>query len=232
MPKIYFEQLRPDLDIPKPTPSAYGLPDWWKNMDRYTMHNFRRIGTVKNCPGISDIMYSGYTFYLPTNIYVDASGPYIKYEFENFGLKREEQSSFILGGHVRKQTAGYEAIEDFHLDILKIQTFWGVRTEKGYSTIFTHPWHRMELPFLTSSAIVDTDNLPTRSYYNFHFKRGFTGVIEKGTPMLQAFPYKRESWESEIVEPDVENMKEIDFNLKKISPNPYKRIYWQRKKYV
>ena len=231
MPKIYFEQMRPDLNIPKPTPSSYALPDWWKGMDRYIMHNYRKIGTAKNCPAISDIMHSGYTLYLPTDVFIDTSDSYIKYDFENFGLRHEERSTFIMGGHIRKQTQGYEAMQDYHQDVVKIQLFWGVRTDGGYSTMFTHPWHRMELPFYTSPAIVDTDNLPTRSHYNFHFKNNFVGVIPKGTPMLQIFPYQRESWESEIVEPDTKNMKEIDFNLKKISPNPYKRIYWQRKKY-
>lgn len=231
MPKIYFEQIRPDLDIPKPSPSVYASPDWWKNMERYTMHKFRRIGTAKNCPGISDIMYSGYTFFSPADIYVDATGPYIKYDFENFGLLNHEKHSFIMGGHIRKQTEGYEALEDYHQDIVKIQTFWGIKTEKGYSTLYAHPWHRMELPFFTSPAIVDTDNFPTKSHYNFYFKKDFKGVIPKGTPLLQIFPFKREEWESEIVESFEENENDVYSNLRRISPNPYKRLYWERKKY-
>jgi hypothetical protein len=232
MPTIYFESMRPDLDIPQPTPSIHALPVWWKSMDRYVMHSFEKIPTIKNCPGIIDIMYSGYTLYLPTNIYIDASQPYIQYDFDNFGLKKQDFANFMLRGHLRKQTEKYVAAQDFHLDVIKINTFWGIKTDKGYSTMFFHPWHRMDLPFYTSPAIVDTDDFPARDKYNFHFKKDFVGMVPKGTPILQMFPYKRQEWESKIVELDIKNMQQTFINLKKTVLNSYKKNYWKRKKYT
>ena len=73
---------------------------------------------------------------------------------------------------------------------------WSIETPKGFSLLFTHPLNRMELPFVTMSGIVDTDEYECPVNLPFLIREGFMGVIPKGTPIAQVIPIKREKWSS------------------------------------
>ena len=46
-------------------------------------------------------------------------------------------------------------------------------------------------------GVIDTDTLNTGSNAPFVLRKNFAGLIPKGTPMFQIFPFKRESWVAE-----------------------------------
>jgi hypothetical protein len=53
--------------------------------------------------------------------------------------------------------------------------------------------------FLQIPAVVDTDSktmAPTP--FPMWIKEGFEGIVEKGTPLAQVIPFKRESWSHEV----------------------------------
>jgi hypothetical protein len=89
----------------------------------------------------------------------------------------------------------------------------------------------MDLPFYSVSAIVDTDTFPTRLPYAFFIKKGFSGVIPRGTPILTVFPFKRETWESEIVEYDKRDSEKNFSLIWSVFSQGYKKIFWNRKRY-
>jgi len=91
--------------------------------------------------------------------------------------------------------------------------------------------HRNDLPFYSVSAIVDTDKFPTRDPYAFFIKRGFKGIIHRGTPMLQVIPFKREDWSMSIVEPNGKGYAINQQKMGSVFSQPYKKLFWQRKKY-
>ena len=239
MPKIYFEELFDELGCPHPEPAVHSFPKWFKNMPRF--YNVdpnrdvpkREFGSIRDCPAVNDAMSFGYTLYLPGDVFIDATGPNLRYDTGSFGNgSRIQDAGFsFVTEHDPIQTSEYQSMFDFHKQTLKWQTFWGVKTESGYSTLFVHPMHRNDLPFYCVSAIVDTDKFPTRDPYAFFIKKGFKGIIHRGTPMLQVFPFKREDWSMSIVEPDGKSYAINQQKMGSVFSQPYKKLFWQRKKF-
>jgi hypothetical protein len=79
---------------------------------------------------------------------------------------------------------------------------WVIKTPPGWSCLITHPISYPDLPFKVITGIVDTDRLDTDINTPIVFKKGFEGIIEKGTPMFQMIPLKRSNWESEVIKGD------------------------------
>lgn len=239
MPKIYFEELFYELGCPKPEPAIKAMPRWFKDIPRFYNVDpnrdvpVREFGSIRDCPAVNDAMSFGYTIYLPADVFIDATKDEIRFDTGTFGNgSRIHDAGFdFVTRHDPIQTSEYRSMFDFHGETLKWQTYWGVRTEEGYSSLFVHPFHRNDLPFYSVTAIVDTDKFPTRDPYAFFIKKGFKGIVHRGTPILQVFPFKREDWQMEIVEPDG---KMFNINQQKIGSvfsQPYKKLFWQRKKF-
>jgi hypothetical protein len=79
-----------------------------------------------------------------------------------------------------------------------------MRTPKGYSTLFTAPFHHYDLPFQCLPAVVDTDNHPIPVNFPFLLRKGFEGIIPSDTPIIQAIPFKRDDWESNFLKEPLE----------------------------
>jgi hypothetical protein len=239
MPNIYFEEMFSELGCPKPEPAIKALPKWFKDIPRYVNIDpnreipSREFGTIRACPAVNDSMTAGYMLYLPGDIYIDATKEEVTFNVGTFGNgSRIHDAGFeLITAHDPISTKDYRSAFDFHEQSLKWQTYWGVRTDEGYSTLFTHPFHRNDLPFYCVSAIVDTDKFGTRSPYAFFIKKGFKGIIPRGTPMMQVIPFKREDWQMEIVEPDGKDYAINQQKIASVFTQPYKRLFWQRKKY-
>jgi hypothetical protein len=239
MPNIYFEELFEELGCPKPTPAINAFPKWFKDMPRYFDIDpnaeipQREPGTIRACPAVNDAMSFGYMLYLPADIFIDATGDEVRYNTGNFGNgSRIYDAKFEpIKTHDPVSTSGYQSMFEFHEMSMKWQTYWGVKTDEGYSTLFIHPFHRTDLPFYSITAIVDTDKFPTRDPYAFFIKKGFKGVIHRGTPMLQVIPFKREDWTMEIVPPDGKSYQINQQKIMSVFTQPYKKLFWQRKKF-
>lgn len=239
MPNIYFEELFKELGVPRPEPAIKHFPKWFKDMPRFFSDNHvgdvptREFGTIRDCPAVNDAMSFGYTLFLPCDIFIDATGDEVRYDTGLFGSgSRIEDAGFHpITVHDPLATAHYRAMFDFHPQTLKWQTYWGVKTDEGYSTMFIHPIHRNDLPFYSVTAIVDTDKFATRNPYAFFIKSGFKGVLQRGTPMLQVIPFKREEWNMEITEPDGSDYHRSQQQIASVFTQPYKRLFWQRKKF-
>jgi hypothetical protein len=108
---------------------------------------------------------------------------------------------------------------------------WSIKTPKGYSSIFTHPINRVDLPFYTLGGVVDTDGWGDAGSHPFLLKKGWEGIIEKGTPIIQVIPFKRENWLSDI---DNTMTKEYDKQIGKRDSylkDYYKNFIWSSKSY-
>jgi hypothetical protein len=105
------------------------------------------------------------------------------------------------------------------------------KTPKEYSILITHPLNRHELPFVTLSGIVQSDQVLQTGNLPFFIKDGYSGVVEAGTPIAQIIPIKNNSWK-------IENNKELkvigeEMNNKtrRIFGGWYKKNIWTRKEY-
>lgn len=187
------------LDIaPKPVPSSYNIPIWFKNTPSY-INDKKDIdvysdpnSTIKKCMPLVDVMTAGYQIVLPCDIWVYNEGEnQIKFQWA------WENLEFITG--TRKEQYPYYPIPDgYYSQAFKWINFWTIKTPKKWSCIFTHPLHHDDLPFKCLSSIVDTDKYPSPVHFPFFLKKNFSGLIPKGTPLMQVIPFKREHFKSEF----------------------------------
>lgn len=241
--KIKFVANRPWLNedsASKPGPIIKTLPDWYRNAERY--HTDPVTGkpleapviggkspTFKACPAVFDVMGSGYTYKTPCDIqfFEDAGGniqaKVLDEQYKDFLQERMPMYQFIHPpGYHEKHYAWFAD--------------WAVELPEGYSALYTQPMNRFELPFLTTSGIVDNDKVHLPGTMPFFILKGVTGILPAGTPYAQIIPFKREHWESEvIVSLPFEEMKnknlENSARYRKPDGGVYQKEVWERRKY-
>lgn len=221
----------------KPTPTAKAIPAWYKDADRYAMRpdgepwtapDGGRVVTWKACPALYDIMTTGYVYRTPCDIefYMNDAGVIsariLDDQYKDFVNARDPMPQFeVPWGYYEHHFAWWAD--------------WAVELPSGYSAIYSQPFNRFDLPFLTTSGIIDNDKVSLPGTMPFFIPKGFTGVIPAGTPYAQIIPFKREDWKTELV---IENPAELytknmanSFKYRKPSGGVYQRDVWERRKY-
>jgi hypothetical protein len=221
-----------------PKPIIKLMPDWFRKADRYAKdqnNNFiigpdkGKIPTWKACPALFDIMSTGYSLNTPCDIEffkdfngkIDAKVSNLKYL--SFIQKRVPMPQFVHPeGYYQEHFAWFGE--------------WQVRLPKGYSAIYSTPFNRYDLPFLSTSGIIDADKVYQPGSYPFFVKDGFTGIVPAGTPFIQIIPFKRENWISEIIEENDQNKiqkeyQENSFIYRVPDGGVYKKNIWEQRSY-
>jgi hypothetical protein len=182
-----------------PSPAKKNTPKWFLDASKYwTDENnkpmtfppdYKKGPGFKSCPALHDVFSSGYMFTTPCDIAVSKIGDvvYIQPEkdFKGFCDGRPHMGEFHYPDGYYKQS--------YHW-----YPNWGFTLPEGYSALVIHPINHFELPFLTTSGIIDSDRYGPPGLIPFFIKNTFQGIIKKGTPYAQIFPYKREEWTSEV----------------------------------
>jgi len=178
---------------PRPTPAYNSRPNWYEKMPSYINgkkevdENGDPTSTMKKCMPLFDMMTAGYHITLPCDIWVKNDGV-------NVIFKPSSDDLNLVSGHPKEQYQHYPIDNSYYDFVFKWFNNWIVNTEKGWSCLFVHPYHYDDLPFHTFSGMVDTDKHPTPVNFPFIFKKDFTGLIPKGTPIVQIIPFKREKF--------------------------------------
>ena len=236
--KLQFEPFDKEAELlfEKPKPAAKSIPSWYKDMATY-MDGEREIGlskdgvavsnlTLKGCSPFLDALTSGYIFELPFDL---------EFRKESGGMRvRWATNVNLIGSHGPEQAPGLPAPFGGNESLFKWRPGWRISTPKGYSALFTHPLNRHELPFRTFSGVVDTDMYELGVEFPFQlldtFDKNIT-ILEKGTPICQVIPFKRENWVSEQIPFDEDKNKLNGFKLKSKIVRSYKTQFWQKKTY-
>jgi hypothetical protein len=236
---LKFEPTHKDAELffSAPKPSSQSIPMWYRNMptrmDGDKEDGLSKYGnlssnlTLKGCSPFLDAMSSGYIFELPFDLE-------FRYDKERGVNVRWSTNVDFVGGHSLDQAPGLPAPFDGGKDILKWKPGWRVITPKGYSCLFTHPLNRNDLPFRTFSGIVDTDMYGLGVEFPFQLLESVKKdifILEKGTPICQVIPFKRDNWESSKVDFDENENKKNAFLLKSKISRSYKKQFWQKKTY-
>lgn len=238
MKNIEFISSVPDIIdvIEPPKPSKNFLPDWYKKSSSYIDKtqkipvfgkNSGSNHTFKKCIPILDSMSSGYMFGSPCDIYaIDPE--------ENDGT-RLSWGRFpfepLANNHPREQLEYYPAPHGYYGKMaFKWNFWWRIKTPPGYSCLFTHPFHRNDLPFQSLTGIVDTDVYETPILFPFFMREDFYGKIDKGTPVIQIIPFKRDSWKMKDRGFSEKVMKDSSRFFSYIG-DTYKKMFWQKKDY-
>lgn len=189
--------------LPDPIPAVKGLPDWYKKIPAFDAEHttVKDTGiTVKRCLPFLDALSAGYLLCAPCDINI---------RLYDGGQSAETNSGFpyeVIGSHKGFQNKGSP---DENRINLKFYTFWTVKTPPGYSALFTHPLNHPQNIFKSLSAVVDTDRYVSLVNMPFYMT-GPDGLytIEKGTPIAQVIPFKREKFEMVVRESTLDESKE------------------------
>ena len=183
----------------KPYPAVKKLPSWFLDMQPYEdipgypndgkLH-FRNRGanaTFKKCTPLLDGISAGYIVPLWADVMVENEDGVSKIYWKTIEniFQPHGQSSKLI-----EPPTGYQNL------VYKYINCWIPQTPPGYSCLITSPLGYQDLPFRAIPAIVDTDKSTLELVFPMWIKKDFEGIVEKGTPMIQIIPFKRDDWDS------------------------------------
>jgi hypothetical protein len=215
--------------------SKLHIPEWYKKSPQ-KIKKFEKTSlipnypnsttsTYKKCSPFLDAFTDGYIFSLSQDIEV---------------MLAEDGSSYIVwrtgflnpvSWHHEEQWEGLVKPKDCHNFLYKWENYFLIKTPRGYSTLFTHPHNRFDLPFNTLSGIVDTDKYNLAVQLPFFIKKDFTGIIKAGTPVAQMTFFKRNHWLRTVKKYNEMYIKKENFKFFSNIKRSYKNLIWQRKDY-
>lgn len=227
MEKFIFHPKNLEVEecVPAPQPAKNYYPDWMKKMEKsWTAPDGQIRFTATHCAPFTDTFTSGYIQELSSDLnlnFTEIEGKdAVTYSYDG-KYKIISQRKDIEGmPNYLPDFYGY-----YHLEF-SWESGWEPRTPDGYSTFYSHPANRLDLPFTTLSGIIDTDQWSVTGPVPFLVKKGFQGIIPKGTPIYQMNFIKREDWQSNISKFD---QGFIDMQLNKFGG--YKKNFWARKEF-
>jgi hypothetical protein len=215
----------------KPKPASQFIPSWWKQMESSIntesgVVNGTYNSTVKKCMPTFDIFSSGYIVSLPCDIVVS---------IDKFGDHHVKWfiTSEIIHTWNNDQVSTFEIDQEYDTKpVFKNMHGWTIKTPPGWSSYITHPVAYPNLPFRSISGIVDTDLLSYEINTPFTFKKNWTGILEKGTPMFQIIPFERSSWKAEYsFRTEQEHSYQRDILYSKIK-NAYGKYFREKKSFI
>ena len=212
---------------PKPFPASGLIPSWWKSAKPYTSGKFEMDGfdtnsSFKKCTPMLDALTSGYIFPLWSDVYVEQKNgmPSITW--------RVKRDVFQVHGF----DIGVEIPDGYSKLIFKYLNLWYPKMPKGYSILITQPFGYNNSQFKAIPGVMDSDLSPHELAPPVYIKEGFEGIIEKGTPMFQLTPIKRDDWDSEFTfYKDGEYERIQDRDILATIVNNYIKNFWQKKNY-
>ena len=219
------------LEIPKPAKNY--IPEWYKKEKFFAKKNSDTLDslseiTVKGCVPFLDTLTSGYMLELHQDIIVVKENNVVKIKW------RDGPAPLILrmsADEVKIFDSGIPTPIGCSDDHWAWRFYFAIKVPRGYSALITHPFNRYDLPFISSSGIID-EFTPFSGQFSFWLKEGFEGIIPKGTPIAQLFPFKRDDWKSEN---DKDLTGSLSFHshekLRTIGSGYYKKTFHRKKSY-
>lgn len=234
MKEIQFlpKTLDAEILVDVPTPARKSIPSWFSKMPAFhggkpnidQENGGTTNATVKMCIPMTDSFSMGYIQTTWTDIYVDHD------EDGNAKITLGTSEPPLL---TARSELTHTPSSEFYSTEFAWQSQWIPKVPKGYSVLYTHPLNRDDLPFLTFSGVVDSDDYHYELGANHPFllKKDFTGMIPRGTPMFQMIPFKRDDWKSKKVDYD-ETHELRASKIKQKFWGAYKDMFWKKKTFL
>ncbi|MDQ8728098.1 DUF6065 family protein [Bradyrhizobium sp. LHD-71] len=179
--------------LAEPVPARLALPEWFRRIpavDRSVLSATNNGLTVKRCMPFLDAMTLGYI--LPI-------GATVRLQITEQGRKIDAGWEFdrtMVSNHGSYQIVGHPLADR---PPMKFHNYWTIKTPPGWSCLFMAPLNRAGLPVEIIAGVVDTDTYA--SLINFPFiatAPDGVHIIEKGTPLVQVIPFRREEAELDL----------------------------------
>jgi Family of unknown function (DUF6065) len=186
-PRISFLCQPSDLGvIAEPRRAKTVLPDWFRKIAPVDLEHVG-VGdngiTIKRCMPFLDALATGWIMPLAADVRLE-----IKDEGKTVDAGWEFDRTMV-SNHSPHQVTDHP---NTPRPPLKFHNYWAIRTPPGWSCLFVPPLNRPNGVFEVLAGIVDTDTYSAHINFPF-FPIGADGVhtIEKGTPLVQVFPFRR-----------------------------------------
>lgn len=219
----------------KPKPAKSYTPQWYKDAPAYFFNGKKEKGariitganrqknlTFKHCVPLLDGMHAGYIVELQSDIQcsVNKDKDYLLEWLpnENIFSTHGDNTEFITPPY------GYhKRVVKYHWDTVP-------KTPKGYSSLIMKPLAYNDLKLHAVPAIVDTDKNNQSFDIPMWVAKDFKGIINKGTPLAQIIPFKRDNWTS-LYELDLSLKDNHEKGFLSVIKGHYRNNVWQSKKY-
>ena len=227
----FYAANSPAADVQPPIPSGTRLPSYLRSIPAPTRSQpiFDESGeyetNVRACAPFLDAVSAGWTQYSWSDVYIDVNGAEIHYYFSDNQVP------------VMKHRQMHPEMAQAYSEYLPVECMWisqwQPQTPAGYSLLITHPLNRPDLPFLTTSGIIDADvfTVEGNGQVPFYLRAGFSGLIPAGTPLYQLIPIRRAEWERELVAHDDKRRPRTMRRIRRYFTGGYRREFLQRKNY-
>lgn len=233
---LSFISSMPEGSSLPPEPSYRKIPQWYKDLTTYgssnDLANLEPINdrggdgsnvSTKLCLPFQDAMTLGYMYCLEDDITVEltkSGKPKVSWSKDWMLIDKRPKVDLAIPS-------------DCHPLHFGVKMTWFYETPKDYSLLMTMPMNRPDLPFWVPSGIVDSDIWGLPAFLPFFIKRGFEGVIPKGTPVMQMIPIKREPWElvADYSPESLEKHNLMSENRRSHITGHYRKFAWRKKSY-
>ena len=204
--------------------SKKAIPSWFKKLPAGTEDpdpTDETSFTAKACVPFLDALTLGYSVCLARDVTFgeDENGFYIESQFEH-----------DIDTHGPGQYSTFPIEEKYYPIAFKWLCHNRLMPPEGYSLLFSHPYNRFDLPFLTLTGFVDSDKYDMPVHCPFLLDKNFRGTIKAGTPIAQVVPIKREEWQL-LREQEIPVVTDEDVE-KSLIPRNYKNNFWVKKRYL
>lgn len=225
----------------RPYPASEKLPEWYKEYPPYEVgprnpdgkkiiiENGVSNASYRKCMPMLDALTSGYLIDLFADIIVSKSGDQIRIDWRT---SKGVMDNFAIFERHGESSKAVEPPPGYTNNVFKYLNTWIPRTPAGYSCLITEPFGFKNGPFKAIPAVVDTDKSSIDLSFPMWLKKDFEGVVEKGTPMIQIIPFKRDDWKAEYTfykDFEFDEIMEKNFNGTLI--NHYIKKHWTKKRY-
>jgi hypothetical protein len=216
---------------PRPYPASKSIPKWWRDAETYQskeqkfdIKNGHPNFTFKKCLPMLDAISAGYIVPLWADVKITAIND------ELFSI--DWATSKPVFSFIGVDAKGIEAPDGYYESPVRFLNTWIPKTPPGYSVTVTSPVGYKNLPFKAVTGVLDSDRSTLELSQAMWVKKDFNGIVEKGTPMFQVIPFKRENWDSEFdYYKDGEFLKVQDKNFRGTMIGHYLKNVWSQKKY-
>ena len=180
--------------IAEPVPAREALPDWFRRLpavDKQRLSPTDNALTVKRCMPFLDALTAGWILPLAATVRVEITD---NGQTVNCGWDFDRT---MVSNHHPYQVTGHPLQPR---PPCKFHNHWTIRTPKGWSCLFVPPLNRPNGVVEIASGVVDTDEYQALIHFPF-FATAPDGLytLEKGTPLVQVIPFRREDLQIEGV---------------------------------
>lgn len=191
MPKLEIQFICDPADrgvIADPIPAKAHMPGWFRRLPPIdaTQAGTGSAGlTIKRCMPFLDAMTTGWIIPLAATV---------RLEIRDNGCTVDAGWDFdreLVSNHSPYQVAGNPKDPR---PPCKFHNYWTIVTPPGWSCLFIPPVNRPHPVFEVLSGVVDCDTYRSHVHFPF-FANAADGkyTIERGTPLVQVIPFKRET---------------------------------------